>query len=62
MILVQFYSLAAQKHVTISKHRALKNAIKAARKAYSEDGYGNVSILAQDQRLDRYGNEDSTIL
>ena len=62
MILVQFFSMTTQKHVTISKHRTLEKAVKAARKAYSEDGYGNVSILAQERRLDRYGKEDETVL
>lgn len=55
MILVQFYSITAQKNVTISKHRKLEVAIKAARNYYI-DGYNMVSIkLSNGTVLNRYG-------
>jgi hypothetical protein len=63
MFEVQFYSTCTKKHITISKHRNLVNAIKKARWAYSDGGYSNVSILVNGvNRLDRYGKEDSEIL
>lgn len=62
MILVQFYSLCATKHVTISKHKSLSKAIESARKAWL-GSYSNVSILLPDgTRVDRYGKENPEIL
>lgn len=57
MYLVQFFSSHAQKQVLISKHRHLDKAIKAARKAYSEDGYNNVTISYNSEMLDIYGKK-----
>lgn len=56
MFEVQFYSFFARKYVTISKHKKLENAVKKARKAYTDEGYNQVSILMNNSvRLDRYG-------
>ena len=59
MFLVQFFSFHADRYVIISKHFKLEKAIKSARKAYSEDGYNNVSILSKNGRLDIYGKKEN---
>lgn len=43
-IIVQFYSVEAQKHLTISSHKNLQSAIKKAQSCYVE-GYPKLNIL-----------------
>lgn len=61
--LVQFYSIYAQKFVSISSHKTLSNAVKRARKEYVEGTYAEVTILfiskdGEETRLTKYGTEE----
>ena len=58
MYIVQFYSFFTQDFVTISKHRKLENAVKKARLEYINGEYfSEVTILFNQNRLDRYGKK-----